>query len=54
MPSFDWSYILSLAEYLSSSSSASKDAAKALVKEFKVRSTTPLSMLASQLCREGI
>ncbi|BGP35167.1 hypothetical protein JCM10296v2_006997 [Rhodotorula toruloides] len=35
MPSFDWSYILSLAEYLSSSSSASKDAAKALVKEFK-------------------
>lgn len=39
MPSFDWAYILSLAEYLSSSSSASKDAAKALVKEFKVRSS---------------
>ncbi|GAA6001714.1 uncharacterized protein JCM10292_005005 [Rhodotorula paludigena] len=35
MPSFDTAYILHFADYLSSSSSASKEAAKALIKEFK-------------------
>lgn len=35
MPSFDWAYLLALGDYLSTSSSASKDATKALIKEFK-------------------
>ncbi|GAA5933465.1 hypothetical protein JCM1841_001324 [Sporobolomyces salmonicolor] len=35
MPTFDFPYVLSLADYLSSSSDASKEAAKALRKEFK-------------------
>ncbi|GAA6055027.1 hypothetical protein JCM3770_006701 [Rhodotorula araucariae] len=35
MPSFDWTYVLALGDYLSASNSASKDATKALIKEFK-------------------
>ena len=36
MTAFDFGYLLELADYLASSTSASKEAAKALTKEFKV------------------
>jgi len=47
MPTFDFPYILALSDHLSSSAQASKDAAKALRTEFKVRNQTllPLSPL---------
>lgn len=35
MPAFDWAYLLALSDHLSTSSSASKDATKALIAEFK-------------------
>lgn len=38
MTAFDFGYLLELADYLASSASASKEAAKALTKEFKVSS----------------
>lgn len=41
MPTFDFPYILALSDHLSSSAQASKDAAKALRTEFKVRTTPP-------------
>lgn len=36
MTAFDFGYLLELADYLASSTTASKEAAKALTKEFKV------------------
>lgn len=41
MSAFDYGYLLELADYLASSASASKDAAKALAKEFKVSPAHP-------------
>lgn len=50
MPTFDFPYILALSDHLSSSAQASKDAAKALRTEFKVRNQTllPLSPLPTE------
>jgi len=48
MPTFDFPYILALSDHLSSSAQASKDAAKALRTEFKVRNRSILSPLGNE------
>ncbi|BGP51406.1 hypothetical protein JCM10450v2_007348 [Rhodotorula kratochvilovae] len=47
MPSFDWTYVLALGDRLSANQGASKDAMKALIKEFKERAVRLTGLLWS-------